>query len=36
VLVTSDLQGFDVAMIDEITRRTEQQFGVGREQVVLN
>jgi neutral ceramidase len=36
VLVTSDLQGFDVAMIEEITRRSKEQFGVGREEVVLN
>lgn len=36
VLVTSDLQGLDVAMIDEITTRAKSQFGVAREDIVLN
>ena len=36
VLVTSDLQGLDVEMIDEIARRSEREFGVGRDRLVLN
>lgn len=36
VLVTSDLQGLDVAMIDEITSRARSQFGIAREDIVLN
>lgn len=36
VLVTSDLQGFDVAMIDQIVRRAEREHGVRRDQLVLN
>ncbi len=36
VLVTSDLQGLDVAMIDEIATRANREFGVPRERLVLN
>jgi neutral ceramidase len=36
VLVTSDLQGFDTAMIDEIAARVEKQSGLRREALVLN
>jgi hypothetical protein len=36
VLVTSDLQGLDVAMIDEIAGRAQKQFGLAREGLVLN
>src|SRR5690242_18332059 len=36
VVVTSDLQGLDVAMIDEIAGRARKQFGVERDRLVLN
>lgn len=36
VLLTSDLQGLDVAMIDEVATRASRQFGVPRERLVLN
>ena len=36
VILTSDLQGLDVAMIDEIAARAQKQFGVTRERLVLN
>ena len=36
VLLTSDLQGLDVAMIDEIATRANREFGVPRERLVLN
>ncbi|HUS08142.1 MAG TPA: neutral/alkaline non-lysosomal ceramidase N-terminal domain-containing protein [Bryobacteraceae bacterium] len=36
VLVTSDLQGLDVAMMDEIAARAQKQFGLARERLVLN
>ena len=36
VIVTSDLQGLDVAMIAEIAGRVQKQFGVTRDRLVLN
>jgi len=36
VLLTSDLQGFDVAMIDNVSTRVDKQFGVPRERLLLN
>jgi neutral ceramidase len=36
VILTSDLQGFDVDMIANITTRAEKQFGLRRHQLVLN
>ena len=36
VLLTSDLQGFDVGTIDDVVTRAEKQFGVPRERIVLN
>src|SRR5262249_55543295 len=36
VILTSDLQGLDVAMIDEIAGRAQKQFGVTRDRLVLN
>jgi hypothetical protein len=36
VLVTSDLQGFDVAMIDEIAAGVKSKFNLPRERLVLN
>ncbi len=36
VLLTSDLQGLDVAMIDDVVTRANKQFGVPRERLVLN
>jgi neutral ceramidase len=36
VLLTSDLQGLDVAMIDDVAARAHKQFGVPRERLVLN
>ena len=36
VLVTSDLQGLDTAMIEEIVTRTGREFGVPRERLILN
>jgi neutral ceramidase len=36
VLLTSDLQGFDVTMIEEIMAGIQKQFNVPRERVVLN
>lgn len=36
VIVTSDLQGFDVAMIDAVATRARRQFQIPRERLVLN
>lgn len=36
VLLTSDLQGLDVAMIDNVASRAHKQFGLPRERLVLN
>lgn len=36
VLMTSDLQGLDVAMIANVATRIDRQFGVPRERLVLN
>lgn len=36
VLLTSDLQGFDVEMIDQIASAVKQQFNLAREALVLN
>jgi hypothetical protein len=36
VLLTSDLQGLDLATIDAVTSRAHHQFGVPRERIVLN
>ena len=36
VILTSDLQGFDVAMIENVSSRAHKQFGLPRERLVLN
>ncbi len=36
VLLTSDLQGFDLDMIEEIASRVKRDFGVSRDHLVLN